>query len=93
MRLYDTKHGEVGKLSLTDIIVILDFVVSGIQAIMFTKDGKMKSVLQLVWSLPAIIGFLKSVVNMINGRQKPRPFRPDAKAAVTKAVKDASEGR
>lgn len=93
MRLYDTKHGEEGRLSITDLLVILDFIVAGIQAILFTKDGKFKSLLQLIWTIPTIISFLKKVIDMINGRQKPQPFKPEPKAAVKKAIKDAAQGR
>jgi hypothetical protein len=94
--LTHTKDGEIRRLSFTDVLTILDFVMAGIQAIMFTHTGKFKTILQLIWSLPAIISFLKKVVDMVTGKEKPHPFEPKVakdKKAVKAAIKTATDAR
>lgn len=83
------KDGELRRLAFNDVLTILDFVVAGIHAIMFTSNGKFKSALQLILSIPQIITFLKEVIDMINGKDKPK----SEKEAVRQAIKKATDGK
>ena len=60
------KEGASTKLSFLEILGIFEFILLSIKAIMFTKDGKPKTKIQLLLSFPAIIGFIRDLVRRIN---------------------------
>jgi hypothetical protein len=66
------------RLSFVKILEIIDFILTGANRLLFTKDGKPKSKLQLIMSLFDIIMFLRDVIRMINGnlQYKPKTARP-----------------
>lgn len=63
------------RLSFVKILEIIDFILTGVNRLLFTKEGKPKSKLQLILSLFEIVMFLRDVVRLINGnlQYKPRP--------------------
>lgn len=69
------KEGAVSKLSLIEILSIFEFVLISIKAIMFTKEGKPKSKLQIALSLPAIIRFIRDLVRRINKETREKRVR------------------
>jgi hypothetical protein len=66
------------RLSFVKILEIIDFILTGANRLLFTKDGKPKSKLQLIMSLFDIIMFLRDVIRLINGnlQYKPKTARP-----------------
>lgn len=66
--IHHVKDGDTpNRLSFVKILEILDFILTNINLIMFTRDGKPKSKIQLVGSFFQIIFFLRDLCRMING--------------------------
>jgi len=70
---------------------ILEFILTEAAKVMFRKDGKPKTTIELIGSIFQVIGFIKSVIRMINGatiKEKPVNRIP---GNTVKAIDDAVE--
>lgn len=79
----NAEEAAASKLNFSEILLLLTFILEEIKRIMFTREGKPKSKLQIVLSIPAIIRLFKEVVRRING---------DVQKKKTNRVKGLSKG-
>jgi hypothetical protein len=80
------------RFSFLDLLKLIEFATTTIAVIMFTKDGKPKSKLQLILSIPAIIRFAKDFLSRLN-HQSDGKTKGDKKVAeqIEKSVKKSQK--
>lgn len=61
------RRGSLKGVSFIGVLEILQFFLDGVRTIMF-KNGKPKTKLQIILSIPAIIRFIRTIVRMIKNR-------------------------